>query len=62
MVEIREEAPEDAEFVFQVHEAAFGSPEEAALVDSLRATVDPYISLVLSASTTRAKNSTVPFR
>jgi putative acetyltransferase len=46
MVEIRAETPEDAEFVFQVHEAAFGSSEEAALVDSLRATVDPYISLV----------------
>jgi putative acetyltransferase len=46
MVEIRPETPDDFECVFQVHEAAFGSSEEAKLVDTLRATVDPYVSLV----------------
>jgi predicted N-acetyltransferase YhbS len=46
MVEIRPETPDDFECVFQVHEATFGSSEEAKLVDTPRATVDPCISLV----------------
>ena len=43
---IRAEKPEDHLAVRQVNELAFGSPQEAALVDALRKSADPHISLV----------------
>lgn len=46
MIKVREERPEDFEAVRRVNELAFGRPEEAALVDALRAVADPHISLV----------------
>ncbi len=36
MINIRRELPEDKEAIWQVNEAAFGRPAEAALVDALR--------------------------
>jgi len=38
--------PSDHPRVFAVHEAAFGRPNEATLVDALRASAHPQISLV----------------
>ena len=46
MVEVRAEAPGDREAVHKVDEAAFGRPNEAALVDALRDAGVPLISLV----------------
>ncbi len=46
MINVREERPEDFEAVRRVNELAFGQPQEAALVESLRAVADPHISLV----------------
>ncbi|HEX8650143.1 MAG TPA: N-acetyltransferase [Pyrinomonadaceae bacterium] len=43
---IRAEKPEDHLAVRQVNEQAFGRPDEAALVDALRKSADPHISLV----------------
>ena len=43
---IRAETANEAAAVAAVHRAAFGRPHEAALVDRLRATADPQVSLV----------------
>jgi len=43
---IRVETPDDHESVHRVNELAFPTPGEADLVDALRKTVHPYISLV----------------
>ena len=43
---IRPEQPGDEPGIVEVNRAAFGQPEEAALVDKLREVADPYISLV----------------
>jgi putative acetyltransferase len=43
---IRDEIPEDYRAVHQVNEQAFGRPEEADLVDALRKSHQPHISLV----------------
>ena len=46
MVTIRAEIAEDIPAVRRVNELTFGQPEEADLVDALRATAHPNISLV----------------
>lgn len=46
MITIRAEAAEDIRAVHRVNELAFGQPDEADLVDALRAAARPYISLV----------------
>jgi putative acetyltransferase len=46
MTTVRAETAEDISAVRQVNESAFGRPDEAALVDALRAAADPCISLV----------------
>lgn len=43
---IRPETPDDVAAVRRINELAFGQPDEAALVDRLRATDQPQISLV----------------
>lgn len=43
---VRREAGEDIPAVHQLNEAAFGSPDEAGLVDVLRQQTQPLISLV----------------
>lgn len=46
MMEIRPESSPDHERVFEVEAAAFRRPNEARLVDTLRALAHPYLSLV----------------
>ena len=46
MITIRAEQAGDMDAVRRVNELAFGQPEEAALVDALRAAADPHVSLV----------------
>ncbi len=46
MVAVRVEAPGDREGVRAVNEAPFGRPEEAGIVEALRETDGPLISLV----------------
>lgn len=46
MISIRAETAEEMAAVRRVNELAFGRPEEADLVDRLRAAAEPYISLV----------------
>lgn len=46
LVTIRPEEPRDRARVFAIHEAAFGSPAEARLIDLLRARARPQVSLV----------------
>lgn len=46
MIEIRDERPHDRADVREVNERAFGRPEEAALVDMLRAASKALVSLV----------------
>ena len=46
MTSIRTETPYDTAGVRRVNELAFGRPEEARLVDALRAEASPYLSLV----------------
>ena len=46
MTTIREETPEDFEAVRRVNELAFGRTQEAALVEALRVSATPYVSLV----------------
>jgi putative acetyltransferase len=43
---VREERAGDRDAVFAVQAAAFGRPDEARLVDALRASVAPHVSLV----------------
>lgn len=50
MIEIRAEAPGDYEAVRRVNESAFARPQEAALVDALRAAARPHVSLVAAAA------------
>ena len=45
-LEIRPETSDDRARVFEIHEAAFGEPAEARLVDLLRPVAQPQISLV----------------
>lgn len=45
-IHIRPETPADVDAVRAVHEQAFERPDEADLVDRLRRTVDPLVSLV----------------
>lgn len=46
MITVRAETAEDYAWVRRVNEAAFGRPEEAALVDALREVARPFVSLV----------------
>ena len=46
MISIRPEGIADAAGVHRVNELAFGRPDEARLVDALRAAANPYLSLV----------------
>lgn len=46
MITVRAEAAADIPAVHRVNELAFGRPDEADLVDALRAAARPYISLV----------------
>lgn len=46
MIVVRAEKTEDHKSVRRVNELAFGQPNEADLVDALRANARPYISLV----------------
>jgi putative acetyltransferase len=46
MFSIRPEGPEDAEAIRRLHDAAFGGPDEARIVDSLRAAGLAMLSLV----------------
>lgn len=46
MITIRAETEKDIHAVRRVNESAFGRPDEAALVDRLRANAHPHISLV----------------
>ena len=50
-VSIRSERPSDYERVRAIHEAAFGRPHEARLVDQLRAAASPMLSLVAEIAT-----------
>jgi putative acetyltransferase len=45
-MEIRPEAPDDAAAIRAVHEAAFGRPDEARLLEALRARQPEYLGLV----------------
>lgn len=46
MIIVRDEAAADVPAVRQINELAFGRPQEAALVDALRAAARPHVSLV----------------
>jgi putative acetyltransferase len=46
MIIVRAETAADVPAVYRVNELAFGRPEEANLVDALRASARPFISLV----------------
>jgi putative acetyltransferase len=46
MIIIREEAPEDRQAVRRVNELAFGRTQEAELVEALRESAHPHLSLV----------------
>lgn len=46
MITIRSETPADHSAVRRINELAFGTANEANLVDALRACTDPFISLV----------------
>jgi putative acetyltransferase len=46
MIIVRDEAEADWPAVRQLNELAFGRPQEAALVDALRAAAHPHVSLV----------------
>ena len=46
MISIRAEETKDREAIYRVNELAFGQPNEADLVNGLRAKARPYISLV----------------
>ena len=49
MASIRAEEPGDRERVFAIQRDAFGREEEARIVDVLRATAEPQLSLVAEA-------------
>ncbi|MGH9966373.1 MAG: GNAT family N-acetyltransferase [Pyrinomonadaceae bacterium] len=46
MISVRAESAEDYSAVRRINELAFGGPSEAALVDALRETAHPHLSLV----------------
>jgi putative acetyltransferase len=46
MIIVRAEKKEDLEAIHRINELAFGQPNEANLVDALRANASPFISLV----------------
>jgi len=46
MIVVRAEEIEDRDAVHRINELAFGQPDEANLVDALRAKASPFISLV----------------
>lgn len=46
MLIIRQERAEDISAIREINEEAFGGPQEAALVDALRETARPFVSLV----------------
>ena len=46
MIRIRFESPADIDAIRRVNEAAFGQPDEARIVDALRAAAHPFLSLV----------------
>lgn len=46
MLTIRKEQPKDIDAIRQVNEEAFGQPQEAALVDTLRESCEVFLSLV----------------
>ncbi|HVF28142.1 MAG TPA: N-acetyltransferase, partial [Pyrinomonadaceae bacterium] len=46
MFTVRVESPEDISAIRRVNEQAFGSPQEAALVDALREVARPFVSIV----------------
>lgn len=46
MAEVRAESPRDSAAVYEVNRAAFGRPDEAALVDALREAGAPLVSMV----------------
>jgi putative acetyltransferase len=46
---VRAELPADVDAVRELNRAAFGGPDEARIVDALRATVTPLVSLVAEA-------------
>lgn len=46
MIIVRAERTEDLEAIHRINERAFGQPNEANLVDALRANATPFISLV----------------
>jgi putative acetyltransferase len=46
VAEVRAESPRDSAAVHEVNRAAFGRPDEAALVDALRETGVPLVSMV----------------
>lgn len=46
MIIVRDESEADVPAVRQLNELAFGRPQEASLVDALRATAHPHVSLV----------------
>jgi putative acetyltransferase len=48
--DIRAEADQDVAAIAAIHRAAFGQDAEAVLVDRLRESADPYLSLVACAS------------
>jgi len=52
MVTVRLEAPDDRPAVREVNERAFGQPNEADLVDTLRQRAHPFISLVATEADT----------
>jgi putative acetyltransferase len=45
-IEIREEIPQDIDAIRAINEQAFGQPQEANIVDKLRANCDGLLSLV----------------
>ena len=46
MFTVRAETSEDVPAIRRVNEAAFSSPQEASLVDALRAVAHPHVSLI----------------
>lgn len=46
MIRIREEQPQDREAIRELNERAFGQPQEASIVDTLRRNCDELLSLV----------------
>lgn len=54
MLTIREEIPADSEIIRAINRAAFGQPQEADIVDALRGSCFPFISLLAEIDGTAA--------